>query len=39
MDWGLVMEYFIITKEENIKGIGLIIRCMEKEHYNMQMEG
>lgn len=33
------MEYFITIKEENIKEIGLTIRCMEKEHYNMQMEG
>lgn len=32
------MEYSIIIREENTKGIGLIIKCMEKERCNMQME-
>lgn len=32
------MECFTTIKEVNTKGTGLIIKCMEKELYNMQME-
>lgn len=39
MVWEMVMEHFITMKEGNIVVIGLIIRCMERVHFFILMEG